>query len=75
MSIRAEDMNNAFKEELNRALAERNDMWRKHEKEQIVYLQNQNSQMLSKLHGEIERLQNINRGWCFFSIPKNRSFL
>lgn len=55
-------MNNAFKEELDKALAERDEMWRKHEKEQIAYLQQQNSQMLSRLHVEIERLQNVNRG-------------
>lgn len=58
---RAEDMNNAFKEKLNEALAERDDMWRKHEKDQVAYLQGQNSQMLSRLHTEIERLQNVNR--------------
>ncbi|KAI6177282.1 hypothetical protein M3Y97_00889800 [Aphelenchoides bicaudatus] len=60
-SIRAEDMNNAFKEELNKALTERDEIWRKHEKSQISYLQQQNAQMLSRLHVEIERLQNINR--------------
>lgn len=62
VSIRAEDINNAFKEELDKALAERDEMWRKHEKEQIVYLQQQNSHLLSRLHTEIERLSNVNRG-------------
>lgn len=62
MSVRAEDMNNAFKKELEKVLAEKDDMWRRHEKEQIAYLQNQNSQMLSRLHVEIERLQSVNRG-------------
>lgn len=55
-------MNNAFKEEMDKALAERDDIWRRHEKQQISYLQNQNSQMLSRLHLEIERLHNVNRG-------------
>ncbi|KAI6235054.1 CCDC92 domain-containing protein [Aphelenchoides besseyi] len=58
---RMEDMNNVFKEKLDEALAKNNEMWRKHEKEQINYVQTQNSQMLNRLHTEIERLQNINR--------------
>ncbi|CAD5216533.1 unnamed protein product [Bursaphelenchus okinawaensis] len=58
---RFEDLNDKFKEKLNEALNERDEMWRKHEKEQIAYVQQQTSQMLARLHNEIERLVNKNR--------------
>ncbi|CAG9531935.1 unnamed protein product [Cercopithifilaria johnstoni] len=38
------------------AIQERDDMWRRHETAQISFLQNENSQMLTGLHAEIERL-------------------
>uniref|UniRef100_A0A1I7VJZ2 CCDC92 domain-containing protein n=1 Tax=Loa loa TaxID=7209 RepID=A0A1I7VJZ2_LOALO len=38
------------------AIQERDDMWRQHESAQISFLQNENSQMLTGLHAEIERL-------------------
>lgn len=55
-------MSELFKKKLAEAIMERDDMWRKHEKAQISYLQEQNAQLLSRLHEEIERLQNANRG-------------
>ncbi|CAD5222490.1 unnamed protein product [Bursaphelenchus xylophilus] len=58
---RIEDLNDKFKEKLNEALSERDEMWRKHEKEQIAYVQQQTSQMLARLHNEIERLMGKNR--------------
>ncbi|VDN06671.1 unnamed protein product [Thelazia callipaeda] len=38
------------------AVQERDDMWRRHENAQILFLQNENSQMLTGLHAEIDRL-------------------
>uniref|UniRef100_A0A7E4VYD1 CCDC92 domain-containing protein n=1 Tax=Panagrellus redivivus TaxID=6233 RepID=A0A7E4VYD1_PANRE len=43
------------------AVAERDRIWRLHEKAQISFIQGQNAQMLSHLHSEIDRLMNINR--------------
>ncbi|KAH7731735.1 ImpB/MucB/SamB family protein [Aphelenchoides avenae] len=61
LPCRPEDMSELFKKKLAEAVMERDDMWRKHEKAQISYLQEQNAQLLSRLHDEIERLQNVNR--------------
>jgi predicted DNA-binding ribbon-helix-helix protein len=47
--------------EIQKAVHERDQMWKLHEKAQISFLQNQNTQMLSHLHTEIDRLMNINR--------------
>jgi DNA repair exonuclease SbcCD ATPase subunit len=58
---RPEDLNETFKEVLNNAIAERDEMWRKHEKAQIAYVQDRNAQLLSRLHAEIECLHNANR--------------
>lgn len=44
------------------AIQERDDMWRRHETAQISFLQNENSQMLTGLHVEIERLHHRLRG-------------
>uniref|UniRef100_A0A1I8A7U6 CCDC92 domain-containing protein n=1 Tax=Steinernema glaseri TaxID=37863 RepID=A0A1I8A7U6_9BILA len=44
-----------------RLLEERDESWRRHERAQIAFLQNQNSALLSALHAEIERLQNAHR--------------
>uniref|UniRef100_A0AAF5RUL2 CCDC92 domain-containing protein n=1 Tax=Wuchereria bancrofti TaxID=6293 RepID=A0AAF5RUL2_WUCBA len=41
---------------INVAIEKRDDMWRQHETAQISFLQNENSQMLTGLHAEIERL-------------------
>uniref|UniRef100_A0A915PFD3 CCDC92/74 N-terminal domain-containing protein n=1 Tax=Setaria digitata TaxID=48799 RepID=A0A915PFD3_9BILA len=41
---------------ITEAIQERDDMWRRHETAQISFLQNENSQMLTGLHAEIERL-------------------
>uniref|UniRef100_A0A914XRQ7 CCDC92/74 N-terminal domain-containing protein n=1 Tax=Plectus sambesii TaxID=2011161 RepID=A0A914XRQ7_9BILA len=49
------------KTELTEALAERDDMWRKHERAQIAFLQNDHANMLKALHDEIERLQQLCR--------------
>lgn len=44
------------------AIRERDDMWHRHESAQISFLQNENSQMLTGLHAEIERLHHHLRG-------------
>ncbi|CAO4367985.1 unnamed protein product [Caenorhabditis nigoni] len=43
---------------IERALKERDNEWRKHEKAQIQFLQNETSNMLKSLHNEINRLGN-----------------
>uniref|UniRef100_A0A915EE57 Uncharacterized protein n=1 Tax=Ditylenchus dipsaci TaxID=166011 RepID=A0A915EE57_9BILA len=43
------------------ALKERDEMWRKHEKAQIEYIQTRSAHILTGLHAELEKLQNINR--------------
>lgn len=50
---------------ISAAIEERDDEWRRHERSQITYLQNENAQMLSGLHTEIERLRNHLRGMEF----------
>ncbi|EJW85459.1 hypothetical protein WUBG_03631 [Wuchereria bancrofti] len=47
---------------INVAIEKRDDMWRQHETAQISFLQNENSQMLTGLHAEIERLHHRLRG-------------
>uniref|UniRef100_A0A915BLG8 CCDC92/74 N-terminal domain-containing protein n=1 Tax=Parascaris univalens TaxID=6257 RepID=A0A915BLG8_PARUN len=46
------------KKRISLAVEERDDMWRRHEKAQIAFLQKENAQMLTGLHTEIERLHN-----------------
>lgn len=41
---------------LREAIRQRDEQWRKHEREQIVFLQNETAAMLRGLHKEIERL-------------------
>ncbi|WKX98596.1 hypothetical protein Q1695_013909 [Nippostrongylus brasiliensis] len=41
---------------LREAIRQRDDQWRRHEREQIVFLQNETAAMLRGLHKEIERL-------------------
>lgn len=43
---------------IEKALKERDNEWRKHEKAQIQFLQNETSNMLKSLHNEINRLGN-----------------
>lgn len=54
------------KKRISLAVEERDDMWRRHEKAQIAFLQKENSQMLTGLHAEIERLHNELRGSLHF---------
>ncbi|VDP12959.1 unnamed protein product [Onchocerca flexuosa] len=49
-------INEICAERITTAIQERDDMWRRHENAQISFLQNENSQMLTGLHMEIERL-------------------
>ncbi|VDK61636.1 unnamed protein product [Onchocerca ochengi] len=49
-------INEICAERITVAIQERDDMWRRHESAQISFLQNENSQMLTGLHAEIERL-------------------
>lgn len=56
------------KAELDEALAERDDMWRRHERAQIAFLQNDHAHMLKALHDEIERLQQLCRGKSDFFL-------
>ncbi|KJH51341.1 hypothetical protein DICVIV_02460 [Dictyocaulus viviparus] len=41
---------------IHEAIRQRDEQWRRHEREQIVYLQNETASMLRGLHKEIERL-------------------
>ena len=41
---------------------ERDDQWRRHERSQISFLQNEGTMMLKGLHEEIERLNHLLRG-------------
>ncbi|KIH68328.1 hypothetical protein ANCDUO_01338 [Ancylostoma duodenale] len=41
---------------LREAIRQRDEQWRKHEREQITFLQNETAAMLRGLHKEIERL-------------------
>ncbi|CAI4229024.1 unnamed protein product [Auanema sp. JU1783] len=45
-----------LEDRLRAALRERDEQWRKHEKAQITFLQQESSNMLKGLHSEIERL-------------------
>ncbi|MCP9259583.1 hypothetical protein DINM_002520 [Dirofilaria immitis] len=49
-------INEICAQRITAAIQERDDMWRRHESAQISFLQNENSQMLTGLHAEIERL-------------------
>ncbi|VDK48916.1 unnamed protein product [Anisakis simplex] len=44
------------KNRISAAIEERDDLWRRHEKAQIAFLQKENASMLTGLHTEIERL-------------------
>ncbi|KAE9419989.1 hypothetical protein Angca_000669, partial [Angiostrongylus cantonensis] len=48
---------------IREAIRQRDDQWRRHEREQIVFLQNETATMLRGLHKEIERLGHQLRGW------------
>ncbi|EYC42806.1 hypothetical protein Y032_0517g2814 [Ancylostoma ceylanicum] len=50
---------------LRDAIRQRDEQWRKHEREQITFLQNETAAMLRGLHKEIERLGHQLKGWCF----------
>ncbi|KAF1768176.1 hypothetical protein GCK72_008138 [Caenorhabditis remanei] len=47
-----------LEQRIEKALKERDNEWRKHEKAQIQFLQNETSNMLKSLHNEINRLGN-----------------
>ncbi|CAB3404913.1 unnamed protein product [Caenorhabditis bovis] len=47
-----------LEEKLQKALRERDEQWRRHEKAQIAFLQNETSNMLKSLHQEVHRLTN-----------------
>lgn len=40
-------------------------IWQQHKKFEISFIQNQNAKLLTSLHNELERLQNLNRGSLF----------
>ena len=60
----------AFKQEVADAVAERDAFWRKHERTQIAFVQEECQKLMAKMHRELERLHMANRGFLLQFLIK-----